>query len=92
MKKFDRIMAAVMSVTGGAYLVYVIWQLWDRHARPEFYAVNSAPWYTSMELIGLIAAGLIALEMVVYMALRRFAERADKQKNAGKTEKKDEEP
>ena len=74
MKKFDRIMAAVMSVTGGAYLVYVIWQLWDRHARPEFYAVNSAPWYTSMEIVG------------------RFAERADKQKNAGKTEKKDEEP
>ena len=87
MKKFDRIMAAVMSVTGAAYLIYVIWQLWDRHARPEFYAVGSAPWYTSMEVMG-----LIALEMVVYMALRRFAERADQQKNAGKTEKKDEEP
>ncbi len=92
MKKFDRIMAVVMSLTGAAYLGYVIWQIWDRSARPEFYAVNSAPWYTSMELMGIIAAALIALEMVVYMSLRRFAERADKQKNAGKTGKKDEEP
>ena len=88
MKKFDRIMAAVMSVTGAAYLVYVLWQVWDRHARPEFYAANSAPWYTSLEIMGLITAGLIVLEMVAYMGLRRFAERADKKK-AEQPEKKD---
>ena len=88
MKKFDRIMAAVMSVTGAAYLIFVIWQLWDRSARPEVYAGNSAPWYLSLEIMGLIAAGLIALEMVAYMGLRRFAERADKKK-AEKPEKKD---
>ena len=58
MKRFDRIMAVVMSVTGAAYLIFVIWQFWDRSARPEFYAVNSAPWYTSMEIMGLIAAAL----------------------------------
>ena len=89
MKKLDRIMTAAMSLTGAAYLGYVIWQLWDRHARPEFYAVNSAPWYTSMEIMGLITAGLIALEMVIYMSLRRFAERADKKKAEEKPEKKD---
>ena len=89
MKKLDRIMAVVMSVTGGAYLVYVIWQLWDRSARPEVYAAGSAPWYTSLEIMGLITAGLIALEMVIYMSLRRFAERADKKKAEEKPEKKD---
>ena len=89
MKRFDRIMAVVMSVTGAAYLIFVIWQFWDRSARPEVYAAGSMPWYLSLEIMGLIAAALIALEMVAYMGLRRFAERADKQKNTEKPEKKD---
>ena len=87
MKKFDRIMAVIMSVTGAAYLIFVIWQFWDRSARPEVYAA-STPWYLSLEIMGLIAAALIALEMVAYMGLRRFAERTDK-KNDDKPEKKD---
>ncbi len=87
MKRFDRIMAVVMSVTGAAYLIFVIWQFWDRSARPEVYAAPT-PWYLSLEIMGLIAAALIALEMVAYMGLRRFAERADKE-NTDKPEKKD---
>lgn len=75
MKKLDRIMTVIMSLTGVAFCGYVVWQIWARSAHPEIYAAQSGPWYTSIELVAIIAAAAMALEMVLYMALRRFAER-----------------
>lgn len=94
MKKLDRIMAVVMSLTGVYFLGFVIWQVWDQSAHPEKYVVQSAPWYTSIALQGLITAGLMAVEMIVYMVFRavmRAKEQAQKQARE-QQEKQREEP
>ena len=71
MKKLDRIMAVIMSLTGAYFLGFVIWQVWDQSAHPEKYLVQSAPWYLSIEIQALITAGLMVLEMVIYIVFRR---------------------
>ncbi len=71
MKKLDRIMAVIMSLTGAYFLGFVIWQVIDQSSHPEKYLVQSAPWYLSIEINALITAGLMALEMVIYIVFRR---------------------
>lgn len=70
MKKLDRIMAVIMSLTGAYFLGFVIWQTFDQHAHPERYVAQSMPWYLSLEINALITAGVIALEMVLYIVIR----------------------
>ena len=78
MKKLDKIMAVVMSLTGAYFLGFVIWQAYDHGAHPERYVVQSAPWYLSIEINALITAGVMAVEMILYILLRRFAEKRGK--------------
>lgn len=81
MKKLDRIMAVIMSLTGVYFLGFVIFQVIDQSVHPEKYVVQSAPWYTSIAVQGLITAGLMAVEMIVYMVFRavmRAKEQAQK--------------
>ena len=78
MKKLDRVMAVVMSLTGAYFLGFVIFQVWDQSAHPEKYVVMSAPWYLSIEIQALITAGVMAVEMVVYIVLRRMLKNREK--------------
>ena len=70
MKKLDRIMAVIMSLTGVYFLGFVIWQTIDQSVHPEKYVVQSAPWYTSIMVQGLITAAVMAVEIIVYMVFR----------------------
>ena len=72
MKKLDRVMAVIMSLTGAYFLGFVIWQVYDQSAHPEKYLVQSAPWYLSIEINALITAGLMVVEMVVYLIAKRL--------------------
>ena len=87
MKKLDRIMAVIMSLTGAYYLGFVIWQLVDQSVHPEKYVVQSAPWYLSIELQALLVAGVMAVEMVIYIVFRRVI-RAKEQKAKGQDQQK----
>lgn len=78
MKKLDRVMAVIMSLTGAYFLLFVIWQVWDQSAHPEKYVVMSAPWYLSIEIQALITAGVMALEMVIYIVIRRILKAKEK--------------
>lgn len=78
MKKLDRIMAIIMTLTGAAFLADVIWQAWEHHAHPELYVAQSAPWYLSIEAAALITAAVMAVEMIVYFVLRYVAARREK--------------
>lgn len=78
MKKLDRIMAVIMSLTGTYFLGFVIWQIYDQSAHPERYVTQSMPWYLSIEVNALITAGVMAVEMVVYIVVRRILKAKEK--------------
>ena len=71
MKKLDRVMAVIMSLTGAYFLGFV-------SAHPEKYVVMSAPWYLSIEIQALITAAVMAVEMVIYIVVRRILKAREK--------------
>lgn len=55
----------------GVFLGGSLWRCYEYHARPELFAVQSAPWYLSILLNGLFTAVIV----LVLLVLRRLVKR-----------------
>ncbi len=72
MKRAKQLLNIAVSVTVGVYLGSWLFLWWDYRVHPELYALNSAPWYVRMISGTAIAAGLICLEVAVFLLARRI--------------------
>lgn len=54
-----------------AFLAGSLYRYWDYQARPDFYAVMSAPWYLSIQLSGIATAVVIVVCLVLKRIFRR---------------------
>lgn len=54
-----------------AFLADSLYRYWDYQARPDFYAVMSAPWYLSIQLSGIATAVVIVVCLVLKRIFRR---------------------
>ncbi len=73
LKKVNFIMNLAIFAVVGAFAGYVVYVFCDRMARPDFYAVQSAPWYTGILVNGLIAAAALTAAVIVKLIIRRVA-------------------
>ena len=55
----------------GVFLGGSLWRCYEYYARPELFAVQSAPWYLSILLNGLFTAVVV----LVLLVLRRLVKR-----------------
>lgn len=71
-----------LELAAGAYRFWVIvstlfwlgscaWRWWDYTARPELYAMNSAPWWAGALVYTLVYAGQLAAASALYWIARR---------------------
>ncbi len=65
------ILNCIIGILIVAFLVSSLYRYWDYQARPDFYAVMSAPWYLSIQLSGIAAAVVIAVCLVLKRIFRR---------------------
>ena len=71
LKKVNFVMNLAICAIVGAFAGYGVCVCWDRFSRPDFYAVQSAPWYTGILVNGLIAAAALAAAVIVKLIIRR---------------------
>ena len=65
------ILNCIIGILIVAFLVSSLYRYWDYQARPDFYAVMSAPWYLSIQLSGIAAAVVIVVCLVLKRIFRR---------------------
>ena len=53
MKKVNRVLHTIMNTVVAFFICRSVFYIWDYIAHPEVYAVQSAPWYTAMLLLGI---------------------------------------
>lgn len=63
--KAQHFLAIAMGAFFGVFLGYCLWTAWDRAARPELYAMTSAPWWVGVLLYGSFCA---LCELVLFAA------------------------
>lgn len=73
MKKriLNLILNCIIGILIVAFLAGSLYRYWDYQARPDFYAVMSAPWYLSIQLSGIAAAVVIVVCLVLKRIFRR---------------------
>ena len=77
MLKIKRILNAIMSVCLGYYVGHCIFVFWKHYRYPEIYAMQSAPWYTSLWVNGLMVLAIMLICTIAKIILKYI----DKKKN-----------
>ncbi len=72
MKKWYSILKTVMWCVIGVYAGSSIYQAYDYMKRPGLYAMNSAPWYLSIVVNGLITAAVVAVLLIFMKIIKRM--------------------
>ena len=75
MVKIKKILNAIMSVCTGYYVGHCIFTLWNYYRHPELYAMQSAPWYTSLWVYGLMLLVVVLICIAIKIILRYIEKR-----------------
>ena len=68
MIRMKKILDVVMRVWLGYYVGHCIFVCWNHYKHPEFYAIQSAPWYTSLWVDGIaVLAVVLACTLVKFI-------------------------
>ena len=64
-KKIQRILNIIMSCFVGVFIGSGLYRYWHFRKYPELYFIQSAPWYTSIIVQGLLTLILLAICMII---------------------------
>lgn len=68
-KKIQRILNIIMGSLAGVFLGSVLYKYWHFQKYPDFYVVQSAPWYTGILIQGLFTLVLLAVCLIIKAVL-----------------------
>lgn len=68
-KKINQILNIIMGSFAGVFIGSGLYKYWHFRKHPDLYAMQSAPWYTSILINGLFALVLLAICMIVKVIL-----------------------
>ena len=71
LKKLDSILNIVMGSFVGVFLGHGIFVFWDYKTHPGLYAMQSAPWYTSILVNGVFTAALLAVAAIIKLIVQK---------------------
>lgn len=86
--KAQRFFAIAMGAFFGVFLGYCLWTAWDHAARPELYAMNSAPWWVGVLLYGVCCAVCEVVLLACWLFARSRARRTSPSGQKRETGKK----
>ena len=71
MKKLYGILKAALGGFLGVFLGMTTYTCWDYHAHPGLYALQSAPWYLSIQIHAVLTVAACAVLLVGMWIIRR---------------------
>ncbi len=77
MKKCINILNITMVVFAGVFIGHGLSEIWMYKIHPEMYAMQSAPWYTSILVYGVLTLAVWIVCIVIKLILRRFINKSE---------------
>ena len=71
MKMLNRILNIIIGAFVGIFIGHGLYVFWDFKARPDLYAMQSAPWYTGILLYGIAAAAVLVIAIIIKLVIRQ---------------------
>ena len=76
LKKLNRLLNIITGAFVGVFIWHGLYVYSDFKAHPDLYAMQSAPWYTSILLYGAVTAAILLAALVVKLIIRQKAKRS----------------
>ena len=77
MKKLNAILNIIIGAFAGVFIGHGVYVVWNLKTRPELYAMQSAPWYTSILVDGTFALVVLLICLVIKMIIRNNNKKAE---------------
>jgi len=76
--KLNQIINGIRGAFIGVFIGHGIFVFWEYKTRPELYAMQSAPWYTSILVYGAFTIVVLAVCMIIKVILKYLARKSDR--------------
>ncbi len=70
LKKINHILNIIIESFIGVFIGHGIYVFWDYKTRPGLYAMQSAPWYTSILVYGLFTIVVLIAGIIIKLIIR----------------------
>ncbi len=77
MKKLNTFLNIIMGAFIGVFIGHGIYTDWDFKTYPELYAIQSAPWYTSILMYGAFTIIALLICVAIKVIINRKAKQRD---------------
>lgn len=72
LKKSTKYLNTIIGAFTGVYIGHILIVLWNLKTRPELYAIQSAPWYTSILVYGIFTVAVVIVASIIKLIIRRM--------------------
>lgn len=69
--KLKQVLWIILWSVVGTFVGYSLYQVYHYHTRPEFYAMQSAPWYMGILVRGILTAAATVLLLLLLWIIKR---------------------
>ncbi|MCI9020109.1 MAG: hypothetical protein HFH32_05030 [Eubacterium sp.] len=70
LKKINHILNIIIESFIGVFIGHGIYAFWDYKTHPDLYAMQSAPWYTSILVYGLFTIVVLIAGIIIKLIIR----------------------
>lgn len=70
LEKLNYILNIVIGSLIGVFIGQSLYDFWDYRARPGLYAMQSAPWYTSIFVRGIFTIAVLIVAVIIKLVVR----------------------
>ena len=70
LKKINHILNIIIESFIGVFIGHGIYVFWDYKTHPDLYAMQSAPWYTSILVYGLFTIVVLIVGIIIKLIIR----------------------
>lgn len=71
-QKLQTILNCVIGSFTGIFIAEGIYTYWDYRAHPGLYAVSSAPWYTALQVFGIVVGAVVGIAVLLKVVLWKW--------------------
>ncbi len=71
LERLNIILNAVIGSFIGVFIAYSIYKYFDYINHPDLYKIQSAPWYTSIQIYGLAVAVIVFIAIIIKFLIKK---------------------
>lgn len=71
LKRLNQIINITIGSFAGVFIGHGIYVFWDYMTHPDLYAMQSAPWYTSIFVYGIVMLIFLAVAVIAKMIIQK---------------------